>query len=104
MKFVYWTFEDSTPEIPHFEINVFFGDKWAGHYQRRGEWIENVFVNEDMRGKGVCKEMMRHAIKNEKQLRLFVRNDNYGAIRCYKSVGFKPRTTIEDMVLMTYDI
>lgn len=49
-------------------------------------------------------KMMRHAIKNEKQLRLLVRNDNYGAIRCYESVGFKPKTTIGDMIEMRYDI
>lgn len=102
MKFVHFTFEDSTPRIPHFEINAFVGNQWAGHYQRNGEWIENVFVNEEMRGMGICKKMMKHAISQKKQLRLFVRNDNPGAIKCYLSVGFKPRTVIEDMTEMTY--
>ena len=102
MKFVHYTFKDSTPRVPHFEINAFDGEDWVGHYQRRGEWIENVFVCEKMRCKGMCKKLMRHAIKQKKRLRLLVRNENEGAIRCYLSVGFKPRTVIEDMTEMTY--
>lgn len=102
MKFVHFTFEDSTARVPHFEINAFIENEWAGHYQRNGEWIENVFVNEDMRGKGICKKMMMHAISQKKQLRLFVRNDNLGAQRCYESVGFIPRTVIDDMTEMVY--
>jgi len=102
MKFVHYTFDNSTSEVPHFEINAFVGDEWAGHYQRRRDWIENVFVNEEMRGKGVCKKMMRHAIKHKKHLILLVKNDNDGARRCYLAVGFKPIATIEDMTFMTY--
>jgi len=60
------------------------------------------FVNEEMRGKGVCKKMMRHAIKHKKHLILLVKNDNDGARRCYLAVGFKPIATIEDMTLMAY--
>ena len=37
MKFVHYTFDNSTSEVPHFEINAFVGDEWAGHYQRRRE-------------------------------------------------------------------
>ena len=102
MKFVHYTLEDSTSSVPHFEINAFEGEQWAGHYQRRGDWIENVFVNEEMRGKGICKKMMRHAIKQKKRLKLFVKNDNEGAKKCYTSVGFKPGIIVEDMTLMTY--
>lgn len=104
MKFVHYTFEDSTPNVPHFEINAFDGDEWAGHYQRRGDWIENVIVNEKMRGKGICKKMMNHAIKHKKRLKLLVRNDNEGAKRCYTSVGFKRKVIVDDMMLMTYGV
>jgi hypothetical protein len=43
---------------------------------------------------------MMHAISQKKQLRLFVRNDNPGARRCYESVGLKPRTVTKDMTDM----
>lgn len=66
MKFVHYTFEDSTSSVPRFEINAFDGDVWVGHCQRRGEWIENVFVCEKMRCKGMCKKLMKHAIKQKK--------------------------------------
>ena len=102
MNFVRDTFKNSTPSVPHFEINAFIGNEWVGHYQRNGEWIENVFVREDMRRRGICKKMMMHAISQKKQLRLFVRNNNLEAQRCYRSVGFVPRTGIDDMTEMVY--
>lgn len=56
MKFVLYIFKDSTPRVPHFEINAFDGEDWVGHYQCNRDWIENVFVNEDMRKRGICKK------------------------------------------------
>tara|TARA_B100000035_G_C20775222_1_gene454419 strand:- start:271 stop:585 length:315 start_codon:yes stop_codon:yes gene_type:complete len=100
MNFVHYTFKDSTPRVPHFEINALIGKEWVGHYQRRGEWIENVFVREDMRRRGICKKMMMHAISQKKQLRLFVRNNNLEAQHSYKSVGFVPRAVVDDMTEM----
>lgn len=43
MKFVHYTFNDSTSEVTHFEINALVGDEWAGHYQRRG-WDTWMFA------------------------------------------------------------
>ena len=89
MEFRFWHFE-STDDEPHYEVNGFLDGEWAGHYQRRGPWIENVFVSDEMRGKGICKKLMMHAIsKRDETLKLTVLPDNEPAKRCYASVGFQ---------------
>ena len=88
MKFVHYTFPDSTSAVPHFEVNAFQGDVWVGHYQRRGRWLENVFVPPQQRGRGACAALVRHAVAARKGLRLLVRHDNAAARACYARAGF----------------
>jgi hypothetical protein len=98
MMFVHYTFKDSTPRVPHFEINVFIGNEWVGHYPRNGEWIEN----EHMHGRCICKKNDDACNFTKEAATLFGRNNNQVAQHCYESVGFKPRTVIEDMTEMVY--
>ena len=89
MKFVHTTLDDSKPGCPHFEVNAFENDEWVGNYQRRGDWIEQVFVAENMRGRGICGKMLRHAKSKKKYLRLEVLANNNVAQHCYKKAKFK---------------
>ncbi len=55
-------------------------------------WIEELFVEEEFRSKGIGKEFFEF-LKKElsgkiKRLRLEVGEDNLGAIKLYKSLGF----------------
>lgn len=90
IKFIKFTEKDSTKSIPHYEINAF--DKLnnhIGHYQIRGLWLENVYINPEQRNKGYCKLLVNHAISRKKKLKLIVKNNNNVAINCYKKCGFK---------------
>lgn len=89
MEFVRYNFNNSTRSVPHFEMNAFYKNKWVGHYQRRGNLIENVFIVQEMRGKGMCQMMLRHAINTKKHLRLKVLENNKAAKHCYTKLGFK---------------
>lgn len=56
-------------------------------------WIEELFVEEEFRSKGIGKEFFSF-LKNElsgkiKRIRLEVGEDNLGAIRLYKGIGFE---------------
>ena len=103
MEFVHFTFDDSSRGMPHFEVNAFYEGRWVGHYQRRGDWIHNVFVADEMRGRGMCQKMLRHAIKQKKKLRLLVMADNIAAQRCYSKLGFKEIGRRGDAIEMLRD-
>lgn len=56
-------------------------------------WIEELFVEEEFRSKGIGKDFFEF-LKNElsgkiKRLRLEVGEDNLGAIRLYENLGFE---------------
>lgn len=56
-------------------------------------WIEELFVEEEFRSKGIAKEFFEF-LKNEfagkiRRIRLEVGEDNLGAIRLYKNLGFE---------------
>lgn len=56
-------------------------------------WIEELFVEEEFRSKGIGKEFFEF-LKKElsgriKRIRLEVGEDNLGAIKLYKSIGFE---------------
>lgn len=89
MEYVRFNYNDTTHRVPHFEMNAFYKGKWIGHYQRRGDLIENVFIVQEMRGKGMCQMMLRHEIKQKKHLRIQVLESNLAAKRCYMKLGFK---------------
>ena len=102
MRFVHYTFPDSSRAQPHFEVNAFRGDTWLGHYQRRGRWLENVFVPPEQRGRGVCAALVRHAVAARKGLRLLVWEDNTAARRCYTRVGFTEMWRHGGMITMAH--
>lgn len=103
MEFVHFTFPDSSRSLPHFEVNAFYDGQWIGHYQRRGDWIHNVFIDGEMRGRGMCQKMLHHAIKHKKRLRLLVLPDNIAAQRCYSKLGFKEVGIRDGMIEMLRD-
>ena len=103
MRFVHYTYPDSTSRTPHFEVNAFLDDgTWLGHYPRRGGWLENVFVAPDQRSKGVCALLVRHAINRKRGLRLHVRDTNTAARRCYTRAGFQPVSNHNGMIVMKH--
>lgn len=90
IKFIKFTEKDSTKSVPHYEVNAF--DKFnnhIGHYQIKGLWLENVYVNPSQRNKGYCKILVKHAMNRKKNLKLLVKKYNNIAINCYKKCGFK---------------
>ena len=89
MKCKRFTEEDSTKNVPHYEINCFDDTgEWLGHYQIKGHWLEQVFVSKKMRNKGICKKLVKNAVSRKKNLKLIVKPNNTSAIKCYESVGF----------------
>lgn len=59
-----------------------------------GLFINNICVSPDNRRKGIAKKLITNIIKNSKKkninfLFLQVKNNNVGAIKLYKSLGFK---------------
>lgn len=97
MEFTRFNFGNA-PE--HYEINAFIDNKWVGHYQKRDDWIENVYINEKMRGRGLCTKLMEHATNGKDNLRVAVNPENIPAIYCYRAVGFKELTTIDGLTIM----
>jgi len=58
-------------------------------------YISNVGVHEEFRGRGICTKMLKKLTKmlpdfDRKKLTLMVARDNESAVRCYRSVGFRP--------------
>lgn len=56
-------------------------------------WIEDFYVREEFRGKGIGKEFLDYMDNNfpyAKRFRLEVEEENEGAVRLYKSRGFEP--------------
>ena len=84
----------------HFEVNGFYKGEWVGHYQRRGDWIENVYIPEKKRGMGLCAKLLSHATWGEDNLRVAVNPENIPARKCYKAAGFKELTTIDGLTIM----
>ncbi|MBQ9922489.1 MAG: GNAT family N-acetyltransferase [Clostridia bacterium] len=55
-------------------------------------WIEDFYVREEFRGKGIGKEFLDYMDNNfpyARRLRLEVEEENEGAVRLYKSRGFE---------------
>ena len=55
-------------------------------------WVEEIFVEENFRGKGIAKAFFEFLLKAKgetvKRIRLEVEKENEGAVRLYKSFGF----------------
>lgn len=102
MEFTHFTFEDSSKKVPHFAVNAFYKGNWVGHYERHGDWIYDVYITNEMRGKGMCQKMLRHALKQKKHLRLQVLENNPAAQRCYSKLGFKEISRKNGVIDMVY--
>jgi ribosomal protein S18 acetylase RimI-like enzyme len=74
----------------------FDGELEIGHAalrkKRDGTYsLENVFINEEYRGRGLCTKFLRCVLKNysDKTIFLNVLINNEPAIKCYTKLGFK---------------
>ena len=56
-----------------------------------GEWryIGEIYIIPEYRGQGIGSTILKHEVENYDKLRLQVAFDNEGALRLYKSLGFK---------------
>ena len=56
-------------------------------------WIEEIYVMPEFRGNGIGKAFFSYILQNKpygvKRFRLEVEKENAGAVRLYKSFGFK---------------
>ena len=98
------TFQNAVSDSPYVEGFVFERDgKVIGHSiiafsfstEVGGEclWVEEIYVLPEYRGLGTGKEFfafLKETYKNKvRRLRLEVEEENEGAVRLYKSLGFK---------------
>lgn len=67
-------------------------------------WLQGIEVNEDYEGRGLAKQMLDIAIKDNGVTNLAVNKDNEVAIRLYRSRGFKPYLTNGSMINMQIPI
>ena len=60
-------------------------------------WIEDIFIEENFRGKGIGTQFMNFSRKkySDKILRLETEHDNFKAINLYKNFGFKELPYLE---------
>ncbi len=66
-------------------------------------WIEEIFIKEEFRGKGIGKKVfgqIKELNKDAKRFRLEVTKENLGAIRLYENLGYENL----DYLQMTIDI
>lgn len=66
-------------------------------------WIEEIFIKEEFRGKGIGKNVfgqIKELNKDAKRFRLEVTKENLGAIRLYENLGYENL----DYLQMTIDI
>jgi len=54
-------------------------------------WIEEIYIENDHRGKGIGTKMLRYVLENivAERFRLEVEPENLGAVKLYKSLGFE---------------
>ena len=79
------------------EYMFFEGENdFLGNYSVWGNLVHSVLVSPKHRGEGLCKKMMKDAMKRYKNLILHVRPNNIAAIKCYKGAGFKQKKLIKN--------
>lgn len=94
-------------------------DKYLGNYAIKKKEdvfiIDDVFIDPDERGKGLCAKIINHATENYKDLilnyfnykkvksiSLYVYLDNEPAMKCYFRAGFKEKKRYDTYLYLTY--
>lgn len=91
----YWrgNFDMVKEMFPQAEVYVYEGDgKVQGFIGLDGEYIEGIFVCDEMQSQGIGKALLDYAKSRKSELRLNVYQKNTRAIRFYQREGFSVRS------------
>ena len=91
----YWrgNFDMVKEMFPQAEVYVYESDgKVQGFIGLDGEYIEGIFVSDEMQSRGIGKALLDHAKSRKSELRLNVYQKNTRAIRFYQREGFSVRS------------
>ena len=76
--------------LPHSEVYVYEqGGEIQGFAGLSGGYIEGIFVSEEMRSRGIGKQLLDHIKAEKPVLRLNVYEKNTRAVRFYEREGFE---------------
>lgn len=79
--------------FPQAEVYVYESDgKMQGFIGLDGEYIEGIFVSDEMQSRGIGKALLDYAKSRKSELRLNVYRKNIRAIRFYQREGFSVRS------------
>lgn len=91
----YWrgNFDMVKEMFPQAEVYVYKSDgKVQGFIGLDGEYIEGIFVSDEMQSQGIGKALLDYAKSRKSELRLNVYRKNTRAIRFYQREGFSVRS------------
>lgn len=91
----YWrsNFDMVKEMFPQAEVYVYESDgKVQGFIGLDGEYIEGIFVSDEMQSQGIGKALLDYAKSRKSELRLNVYRKNTRAIRFYQREGFSVRS------------
>ena len=91
----YWrgNFDIVKEMFPQAEVYVYeSGGKMHGFIGLDGEYIEGIFVSDEMQSRGIGKALLDYAKSRKSELRLNVYRKNIRAIRFYQREGFSVRS------------
>ncbi len=91
----YWrgNFDIVKEMFPQAEVYVYESDgKMHGFIGLDGEYIEGIFVSDEMQSRGIGKALLDYAKSRKSELRLNVYRKNIRAIRFYQREGFSVRS------------
>ena len=91
----YWhgNFDMVKEKFPQAEVYVYESDgKVQGFIGLDGEYIEGIFVSDEMQSQGIGKVLLDYAKSRKSELRLNVYRKNTRAIRFYQREGFSVRS------------
>lgn len=91
----YWrgNFDIVKEMFPQAEVYVYESDgKMQGFIGLDGEYIEGIFVSDEMQSRGIGKALLDYAESRKSELRLNVYRKNIRAIRFYQREGFSVRS------------
>lgn len=91
----YWrsNFDMVKEMFPQAEVYVYeSGEKVQGFIGLDGEYIEGIFVSDEMQSQGIGKALLDYAKSRKSELRLNVYRKNTRAIRFYRREGFSVRS------------
>ena len=88
----YWksNFESVKEALSYAEVYVYEHDREIqGFIGLNNEYIEGIFVSDEMQSKGIGKDLINYAKDKRNKLRLNVYQKNTGAISFYQREGFE---------------